>query len=288
MKIFSSNLLLIATAIPCLLNSCNYDDAPETKSSKSGSSFSLYAQAIQDSFEIIVQLPLSYGLQSSKIKYPVLYVTDADLYFPMLAPAVHQYEEIGLLPPVVLIGIGYGSIQKMDSLRTRDYLYPAAIPSDEMQAPGGGLEFYNFITKELIPIVDKRFSTGDHRLLLGHSFGGNFVLLAQQQQRKLGKKLFRGFVAASPALWYNDFYLQQQEKMLKETHPKIDLFLSVGKSEDKQWNIDPVLQYQKVLDSLGRDSLKLSTVVYPGLTHMETGLFSMLQGVIAHKFDGSK
>ncbi|NQD71634.1 alpha/beta hydrolase [Sphingobacterium shayense] len=288
MKRFSRNLSLIVIAVPCLLNGCDHDDAPETKISKSGSSFSLYAQAIQDSFEIAVQLPLCYDHQSAKIKYPVLYVTDADLYFPMLAPVVHQYEKIGLLPPVVLIGIGYGSIPKMDSLRTRDYLYPAAIPSDEMQAPGGGLEFYNFITKELIPIVDKRFSTGDHRLLLGHSFGGNFVLLAQQQQRKLGARLFRGFVAASPALWYNNFYIQQQEKMLNETHPKIDLFLSVGKSEDKQWNIDPVLRYQKVLDSLEHDSLKSSTVVYPGLTHMETGLFSMLQGVIAHKFEGGK
>ena len=278
------NKLLTAIGIVYFFSACNHRNAQEIKSTNSGSSFSLYAKAIKDSFEIAVQLPLSYDPQDAKTKYPVLFVTDADLYFPILAPVIHQYENIGLLPPVVLIGIGYGSIQKMDSLRTRDYLYPAAMPSDEIETPGGGINFYNFIKEEVVPTIERRFNTNDHRLLLGHSFGGNFVLLAQQLQRKTGKKMFKGFVAASPALRYNDFYLQKQENLLHAAHPPIDLFLTVGNDEDKQWNVDPVFRYQNALDSLNQDSLKLTTIIYPGLTHMETGLISMLQGIVAHKF----
>lgn len=47
----------------------------------------------------------------------------------------------------------------MDSLRARDYLYPKAIPSDEISAVGGGQKFNDFLIKELLPAIDFEFRT---------------------------------------------------------------------------------------------------------------------------------
>ncbi len=69
----------------------------------------------------------------------------------MLAAAVKQYEEVGMLPPIILVGIGYHSFKEMDLLRNRDYLYPVPLKSDETTSSGGGLNFYNFLIKELLP-----------------------------------------------------------------------------------------------------------------------------------------
>ncbi len=89
----------------------------------------VYSKAVKDSLYVQTQLPLEYGDSSSK-RYPVVVVLDGNFHFPMLASSIRQYEKAGLLPPLIVIGVGYKSLATMDSLRVRDYLYPAALPSD--------------------------------------------------------------------------------------------------------------------------------------------------------------
>ncbi|MFD2969090.1 alpha/beta hydrolase [Sphingobacterium bambusae] len=272
-------------AILCLtfaFIACNTDKRNGDAEPLLNHQFSIYANEIRDSFQVSVQLPEEYNADSSKQHYPMVLLTDADLYFPMLAPVVRQYERIGLLPPIVLVGIGYGSIPKMDSLRVRDFLYPKAITSDEMEAPGGGLKFYDFICEQLIPTISQNYRLAEERLLLGHSFGANFSLLAMQTQQKSEEQTFHGFVAASPAIWYNDFYFLKQAVSLPPTKSISKLFLTIGSKEDKQWTIEPVKQYAAAIGKMQTDSMALSVFQYPEMTHMETGLVSMLQGIVAH------
>lgn len=132
----------------------------------------VYSKAVKDSLYIQTQLPLAYGDSSTK-RYPVAVVLDANFHFPMLVASVHQYEKAGLLPPLILVGVGYKSFAAMDSLRARDYLYPAALPADELKAPGGGESFRQFLSRELLPMIDSTYrTTTQNRTLLGHSFGG--------------------------------------------------------------------------------------------------------------------
>ena len=101
------------------------------------SEFRQFSQSVDDTFHINVQVPQEYFTDSSK-KYPTVLLLDGNFYFPMMAPIVRQYEVTGLLPPLILVSVGYASFQAMDSLRVRDYLFPKALPSDEMEAIGGG------------------------------------------------------------------------------------------------------------------------------------------------------
>lgn len=169
----------------------------------------LYSAAVNDSFYVQTQLPLAYS-DSPAERYPVVVVLDANFHFPMLAASVRQYEKGGLLPPLILVGIGYRSFHEMDSLRVRDYLYPAALSADELEAPGGGERFRQFISRELLPFIDSTYrTTTRNRSLLGHSFGGYFTLYTLLSQAQSKTRDFRYFVAASPPVWYNKYYLNQ-------------------------------------------------------------------------------
>ena len=195
------------------MNACSVKN--ETPNNNLTKEFTIYSNAVQDSFVISVQLPEDY-YKGSAAKYPVVFLLDANFHFPMLAATVRQYEKGELLPPLILVGIGYKSFQLMDSLRVRDYMYPAALPSDEMNASGGGKKFDEFITDQVIHYIDSNYRTDKtNRSLLVHSFGGYFSLYALLNQLQTNRNDFKNFVAASPSLWYNNFYLNQLTGLLK-------------------------------------------------------------------------
>ena len=277
---FGINLLYILCLL--ILSGCKGGDTTNNKSLTTIEEFTCYSKTVKDTFYISVQLPLDYK-EGLKKHYPVVVLTDANFYFPMLAPIMHQYERAGLLPPLILVGIGYKSFESMNSLRVRDYLYPKAIPSDEMKAPGGGLDYYEFITQGLLPKIDSNYRTETNsRMLLGHSFGGYFSLFALQQQVAEKRNDFKGFVSASPSLWYNSNYLFTLPIQLKNASLKdsLSIFLTVGLLETpKEWTIKPVENMAKQLNDNHVAKLKLSTVVYTDLDHMDAGLVSFIRGM---------
>lgn len=243
--------------------------------------FSLYSTSVQDSFHINIHLPNEYYDSTAK-NYPVVFVTDANFYFPMLGAMLTQYEKGGLLPPLILVGIGYDSFEAMDSLRVRDYLYPAPLASDEMTAPGGGTKFYSFITDALIPHVDSLFRTSkNNRSLMGHSFGGYFSLYAMLSQLENNRHDFNNFISASPSLWYHDFYLKQLPGKLKERRNKdsLGLFITVGGLEDAAWSLQPVADLSKAIKDSAIGNISFETEVYNSLEHMDVGMLSFIKGL---------
>jgi hypothetical protein len=238
-----------------------------------------YSKAVKDSLYVQTQLPLEY-VDSTAKHYPVVVILDGNFHFPMLAASVRQYEKGGLLPPVILVGVGYKSFKEMDSLRVRDYLYPSALPSDELKAPGGGEQFRQFLSQELLPSIDSAYRTSSHtRTLLGHSFGGYFALYTLLSQAKSKTHEFQNFVAASPSVWYNKFYLSQMPAQLTnlDKADSVRLFLSVGGQENPQWDIKPV---QALTTSIKQTSkIRVEGGVYNQLGHMDTGQLSFLKGL---------
>lgn len=241
----------------------------------------LYAETVKDSFNISVQLPEKYYEKPDE-KYPTVYILDANFYFPMLAEVMKQYETAGILPPMILVGIGYKSFATMDSLRVRDYLYPAALPSDEMKNPGGGKNFNDFITNQLIPHIDTRFRTQtQNRALLGHSFGGYFTLYVLLNQLSVNTTTFANIASASPSLWYNNYYLSQLTEALKtrKSNNHLNVFISAGGKEDKQWNIEPVKKLSQSIDAAKAPQVNLQYSIYNDLDHMDTALITFIKAL---------
>ena len=267
-----------------LVYACTLSDTKTSEPVKSlTKDIRLYSEAVKDSFYISVQLPEGYHENPDK-KYPTAYVTDANFYFPMLARVVSQYQTAGLLPPMILVGIGYKSFALMDSLRVRDYLYPASIPSDEMQAPGGGKNFNSFIVNQLIPHIDASFhSDSANRSLLGHSFGGYFSLYALLSQIESNRSTFKNIASASPSLWYNNFYLNQLTEKLqnRKTQDSLNLFLSVGGSEEPTWNVTPVQKLAASIKKVPIQQMSFQEHIYNDLEHMDVAMISFTKALQA-------
>jgi uncharacterized protein len=272
-----TRILLLSGIV--MLSGCSSNDKPSK--SEDWITFNQYSTFVQDTFQISIQLPKTYHEKPDK-HFPTVVLLDGNFYFPMIASMMHRYEEAGLLPPMVLVGVGYNSFEEMDSLRVRDYLFPASIPSDEMHAVGGGEKFNAFLTQELLPKVDAEFRTKKgNRVLAGHSFGGYFALYSLLHQVKNKSNDFKTFISASPSLWYNDFYLKQipAELSTRNTLDSLNVFLTVGGLEDSTWSVSPVRKLTTEIQHQNLKAVNLQTRVYSDLEHMDVGVLSITKGL---------
>jgi uncharacterized protein len=90
-------------------------------------------------------------------------------------------------------------------------------------------KFLEFITSELIPVVEKDY-TCKKRILYGHSFGGSFTIYAMLNK----PESFNCYVASSPTPIMD---LVQKEKFVKvdsELKNNVDFYLSYGSNDMKQ------------------------------------------------------
>lgn len=149
----------------------------------------------------------------------------------------------GRFPETIVVGIGYpvekpseAPFNQVDALRTRDFtpVVDKKVEEDVEQRQGqqrvrtgGAVKFLEFIKTELIPVIEAEIRAGPtDRILAGHSYGGLFVLYALFHQ----SKLFKGYVAGSPCLWYGDKVIFGYESQFARTHKPLrkKLHLKVG------------------------------------------------------------
>ena len=244
------------------------------------SPFSQYSQSVKDTFYITVALPPGYSEETQR-RYPLVIVLDGNFYFPMMSSITKEYAVAGLLNQQIVVGVGYKSFHLMDSLRVRDYLFPKPLPSDELSGDAEGLNFYNYLTRELLPVIKNQYRTDNGSCsLLGHSFGGYFVLFALLTELKNNASNFSTFISASPSLWYNDFYLNQLPDYLsKQRHKKLNLLISVGALEDSTWSVKPVANLANEINKRNIKDLQFRSHIYDHLDHMDVPLTSFTRGL---------
>jgi predicted alpha/beta superfamily hydrolase len=115
-------------------------------------------------YQLSIALPASYT--TSDQSYPVLYLLDPSASFLSVTEFVRYSAFWSELPELIVVGIGYhiDHIDELFPLRNRDY----AISQDE---------FLEFISEELMPLVDSTYRTDTtDRALVGFSAGGDFVI----------------------------------------------------------------------------------------------------------------
>jgi predicted alpha/beta superfamily hydrolase len=237
-----------------------------------------------------VSLPNDYNEQQSQ-KYPVVYLLDANLYFDIVATALNKYSYVGLTPSVILIGVGYKDFPAMDSLRSRDDTYPVAIPEYEMDVSGGADRFLSFLNTELVPRIDQDYRTDtSKRMLMGQSLGGYFTAYAFLQALMGKTNCFDSYIAASPAIHYNNYWLLKQLKEIavaKAKSDKIDIYITYGGLEDEESESDPGImkladltnQLSAFLSVKQADAVKYKADVFSNLDHMDTQLPTFIKGL---------
>ncbi len=225
--------------------------------------------------------------------YPVVYVLDAELFFPLLAQQALMYTPHAARDgrqAVLVVGIGYPGAAPFDlAARAEDYTPPAANLSDSHDRLGGAERFLDFLEEEVKPLVASRYRVDARRqTLFGHSYGGLFTLYTLLSR----PQAFQRYVAASPSLWWNQrhaFDLLQTFAGL-QSRPDVRLMLSVGTAEQpaadtqglnerqrhllERRMVDNAREFQQRLGALGVNAQLLLT---PGQDHAGNAFASSLQ-----------
>jgi predicted alpha/beta superfamily hydrolase len=111
-------------------------------------------------------IPPDYNLQE---KYHVLYVLDTEFLFEVSIANVSYLSQDWLdqIPPTIVVGIDYNKERERDDIGL--YL-------NDMTLDSLGRNFYKYINEELVPYVDKIYSTSHLNTIIGHSYSGTYLL----------------------------------------------------------------------------------------------------------------
>jgi hypothetical protein len=227
------------------------------------------SDGIKRGFHIYVMLPDGY--ESSGQQYPTIYLLDGGELFPLLT-AYYRYLNVGEeIPNAIIVGISYGSDDfEHGNYRSTDY---TAI-SPERDYWGGAESFQQFLSDELLPLIEKTYrSRADRRIIFGQSIGGQFVLYTALTQ----PNLFWGHIASNPALHRNlPFFLKQHAERAPISEPS-RLFVASGTNDDPVFR-KPALEWIEHW-SAGVGPWQLETVNLDGHSHMSAVPASFRQGM---------
>ncbi len=240
----------------------------------------LFSENVQDSFYIYIKLPKYYNEEISK-SYPVIYLLDGDIAFP-IAYSVVRYLQFGkFVPDMIIVGIGYGGLLDGSkvSKRERDY----TISKIERWKDAGNAEnFKKFLEDELIPYLESKYRIdASNRTLSGHSLGGLFTLYTLFTE----PQLFSNYIASSPYISYDvDKLLSLEEK----NNCEIDgagckLFISFGEDEDREGYDLPISRIVNQLRLRDSNYIKLDFRIFEEGIHFSTPSEAMVYGLL-HSF----
>jgi predicted alpha/beta superfamily hydrolase len=230
----------------------------------------IYSESVNDTFRILVSLPDNYSLNEQK--YPVLYVLDGDIAFGMAA-SIARYLQIGdNIPELIIVGIGYGSIDKSaGEKRKRDYRPTSA---------NGAENFLSFLEEELIPHIDSNYRTvpGD-RTINGYSIGGLFGLYSLFTK----PEIFSRYILGSPSLSWDDYSIFKYEENSpgKILDKKINIFISVGSEEPDEKYFNPIDNLVTQMQERKYSGVKLEAKVFDGSTHLAGPPGSLTHGLLS-------
>jgi predicted alpha/beta superfamily hydrolase len=199
-------------------------------------------------YQVWVAVPTQNPRVPPREKLPVLYVTDADIWFNTAAEMSRLMHNLfGLLPPILVVGIAYGvndpSLQ--GEIRNRD-LTPTSDPGFEAMGRrmnpdwkpalpegrrmGRAAEFLAFLEDEVKPFVAARYPVEGKGALFGCSLGGLFTLYALLSR----PASFDHYIAGSPAIWWNNAVLFDLEERMAAFTDDVaaTLFMGVGSLEE--------------------------------------------------------
>ena len=236
------------------------------------------SKEVQDTFHVYIKLPDGY--ETAKINFPVLYVLDGDIVFPIVSGAM-QYLLYGeYVPEMIIVGIGYGTLDESpegQNRRSRDYS-----PTQRAGRPNTGKakQFLSFLTKELIPFVDKNFKSDKiNRTLHGHSMGGLFTTYALLNS----KNIFNRYIISSPYLWWDDKSKFKEEEKFAENNSelKANVFISYGADEIKDIYQETIEEMISKIKSKNYSGLKLITRVFDKGEHFTVPAEALVYGLVS-------
>lgn len=229
----------------------------------------LHSEHVGDTYHILVALPLGYHSAGPDAKFPVVFLTDADIGFAMAAQMARLLQLRKEIPALVIVGIGYGGMRPALVKRSRD-LTPSDVEAhancrDSEFPCGGAASFLRFIEKELKPFVAEHYQTDvSDNAFFGYSLGGLFGLYVLFEK----PEVFDRYAIGSPSLWWGNGQVFDLEKDYARANSDLEaaVFLSIG-SLDHQQMATRTSELAEQLQAREYSGLTITSVVFDGETH---------------------
>jgi predicted alpha/beta superfamily hydrolase len=187
-------------------------------------------------YRLYISFPKDYSTKDS-ISYPVLYVLDGEMFFPIIKEIREMFELGQEIEDIIIVGVS-----SPDWFRTRFYDFTPTVSTFEEEEKdkrdgvpigthksGGADQFIKSLKTEIIPFVDKNYKTNSDRGIYGHSLAGMFTAYCLLNS----DGYFTRFGINSPSFWYdNNKLLNQAVTQFTENKtwdlPQTKVFISVG------------------------------------------------------------
>jgi predicted alpha/beta superfamily hydrolase len=242
----------------------------------------LYSQQVQDTFKLFKATPKGYSNDSTK-EYPLIIILDANAFFESTVSELKFNSFIGLIPKSIVIGVGYKDFPTMDSLRSRDYTYPTAIPEYEMTLSGGADKFKRFVDEELIPKLTREYKIDiDRSVICGHSLGGYFTLYYGLKSIEENSFRIKNIVSASPSLHYNHRYLFEMERNFSKPTNDVPLnfYISMGSEDMADDESKGILDsFEKQISDRSYKGLRIKKAEYSNFGHIDAAVPGFIKGL---------
>jgi hypothetical protein len=252
----------------------------------------LHSERADADFQIWVANPVAGIMPLPPGPRQVLYVLDANLFFGTAVEMTRLMSQLyGEIPPLLVVGIAYdtavpavqGELRARDFTPTDDPGFAAMIGAMPGSPPptlpegsrlGRASLFLRFLADEVKPFIEQRYPVAaGGSVLFGSSLGGLFTLYALMER----PDAFDGYIAVSPAIWWDDARILEQEAALARSRADLGakVFLAVGGNEERA-DVPALAPFRMVsnvrtlserLTSRDYPSLDLATFVADGESH---------------------
>ncbi len=275
-------LLVLIPVISFLISCDSKSSSTDENQIGFGVRDSLYSEILEEQREVWVYVPTSF---SGKEKYPVLYLLDGDGHFYSVAGMIRQLSTINgnsVVPEMVVVGIP-------NTNRLRD-LTPTHV-GDSTSSSGGGDDFTRFIRDELMPYVDQKYPTSEHRTMIGHSLGGLMAINTLMNY----PEMFTNYISIDPSLWWDNKKLlgEAKEALTRKSFEGKSLFVGVANTMPKGMDtttvvadttretnhIRSILDFSKTASLSPQNGLNFSWKYYDDEDHGSVPLISELDGL---------
>lgn len=235
----------------------------------------VHSSVLNEDRTIWVRTPRAY--EYDKAAFPVVYLMDGPGHINEIGSTIDFLAEQNRVPPMIVVGIA-------NTDRTRDLTpthWDMKRPDGTVNAnptSGGGDHFLDFIQKELMPQIEKRYRTSCYRVFAGHSLGGLMVIHTLITR----PDLFSAYIAVSPSLQWDDQRTlhQAQQFFAEKAELKKALFFSLGNEGNTPNPMgEGFEQLQKTLKAKAPKDFHWDSARYPDETHGSTVLLAHYAGL---------
>lgn len=147
----------------------------------------IHSEKLKEDRIITISLPSNYGKEKNK-KYPLLLLLDGDYLFEPFNGAIKYGNYWDDLPEVIVVGINQSRPYDRDA--ESDVDDQNGLPIEK------GAQFFDFITMELMPALEKKYAIAPFKIIAGHDVTAGFMNLFLYKDNPL----FDAYISMSPEL----------------------------------------------------------------------------------------